>query len=76
MCFAIALLLRWSMCVLSVVQVTVAAEARSMLFESFIASMTTATPQTELLYGSAALIQAGGMEAPSLVCHSDTVFQG
>ena len=51
-------------------QVSIAAEARSKLFDAFISSLPTASPPTELLYGAASLLQDGAIESPSLVRHS------
>ena len=54
---------------LSIGQVSIAADVRSKLFDTFITSLATTKPQTELLYGSAALLQAGAMEIASKVTY-------
>ena len=55
----------------SISQVSIAADIRSKLYDIFIMSLETASPQTELLYGSAALLQAGVTETMTKVSIAD-----
>ena len=57
--------------VIHITQISVSAETCSKLFDVFISCLPTVCPQTELFYGSAALLQAGAMETAAMVT-SDT----